>query len=126
VIQKRILLVDDEESILFALRRYFSRLGYAVDTARELEEAEALLANYDYAVVIADLSLTDNGSTEGLEIVRFSRYRSRETRVILLTAYGSPEIEREAMRRGIDAFLHKPKPLPEIADIVTTFIGGTA
>ena len=123
---KRILLVDDEESILFALRRYFSRLGYSVDVARELEEAEALLATCDYAVVIADLSLTDNGSTEGLEIVRFSRYRNRDTRVILLTAYGSPEIEREAMRRGIDAFLHKPKPLPEIADIVTTFIGGIA
>lgn len=123
---KRILLVDDEESILFALRRYFTRLGFEVACARELEEAEALLANDDYAVVIADLSLTDNGSTEGLEVIRFSRLRSPETRVILLTAYGSPEIEREAMRRGIDAFLHKPKPLPEIAAIVHNFIGGVA
>ena len=41
---ERILLVDDEQAILFAMRDYFTAYGYEVDCSREVEEAEALLA----------------------------------------------------------------------------------
>jgi DNA-binding response OmpR family regulator len=117
-VSKRLLIVDDEESIRFAVKRYFTRTGFEVDCARELEEAEALAAHTHYRVVIADLSLTDSGSTEGLEIIRFMRRCCPGTRVIILTAHGSPSVEREAYKRGADAFLHKPKRLPELARIV--------
>ncbi len=114
---KRILLVDNEESILIAVKRYFVRLGFDVDCARELEEAEALATYIEYDLAIVDLSLREHGGTEGLEVLRFvHRYRP-QTRTILLTAHGSPTIEREAVRRGCDAFIHKPKPLPELAQI---------
>jgi len=112
--KKRLLVVDDEEAILFALERYFKRIGYAVDCARELEEAEALANCTEYAVVIADLSLSDSG-TEGLEILRYLRWNCPKARVILLTAHGSTAVEREAYRRGASALLHKPKPLADIA-----------
>lgn len=115
---KRLLIVDDEESIRFAVKRYFTRIGFEVDCARELEEAEALAAHTQYGVVIADLSLSDSGSTEGLEIIRYVRRSCPTARVILLTAHGSPSVEKEAYRRGADAFLHKPKRLPELALIV--------
>ena len=121
---KRILVVDNEDSILFAVKRYFVRAGFSVDCARELEEAEALAAHNEYRLVIADLSLSEHGSTEGLEILRFIRSHCPCTRIILLTAYGSPRIEREAFRRGCDAFLHKPKPLDEIARIAADLTGG--
>ena len=39
---KRILLVDDERDVLFGMHEYFSALGYAVDCATELEEAQAM------------------------------------------------------------------------------------
>jgi DNA-binding response OmpR family regulator len=117
-VSKRLLIVDDEESIRFAVKRYFTRMGFEVDCARELEEAEALATHTEYRIVIADLSLTDGGSTEGLEIVRFMRRTCPDARVIVLTAHGSPSIELEAMKRGADAFLHKPQRLQELADIV--------
>jgi DNA-binding response OmpR family regulator len=117
-VSKRLLIIDDEESIRFAVKRYFTRIGFDVDCASELEEAEALAAHTAYGVVIADLSLTDSGSSEGLEIIRFMRRSSPETRIILLTAHGSPGTEKEAYKRGADVFLHKPKPLPELALIV--------
>jgi DNA-binding response OmpR family regulator len=118
-VSKRILILDDEESILFAVKRYFTRIGFAVDCARELEEAEALATHTAYNLVIADLSLSDSGSVEGLEIIRYVRRNCPTARVILLTAHGSPSVEKEAFRRGADAFLHKPKPLAELAVIVT-------
>ena len=114
---KRILVVDNEESILLALKRYFVRIGFAVDCARELEEAEALTTYIEYDLAIVDLSLREHGGTEGLEVLRFLRQNRPQTRTILLTANGTPTIEKEAFRRGCDAFLHKPKPLPELARI---------
>jgi DNA-binding NtrC family response regulator len=115
---ERILIVDDEESILFAMSDYLTARGYQVDCARGLEEAEALLSRVRYAGVIADLRLSGSQSTEGLAIVGRVRARSPSTRTIILTAYGSPQIEREARRQGVDAFLHKPVPLSKVAQIV--------
>jgi DNA-binding response OmpR family regulator len=121
-VSKRLLIVDDEETIRFAVKRYFTRIGFEVDCARELEEAEALATHTAYRIVIADLSLTDNGSTEGLEIVRFMRRNCPGARLIVLTAHGSPTVEAEAYKRGADAFLHKPKRLPELAEIVDRLV----
>ena len=119
----RLLIIDDEETILFPLKRYFSRLRYRVDCASELEEAEALVTHTSYDLVIADLSLTAGGSTEGLEILRFVRQHSPSTRVVLLSAHGTPMIESEAIRRGADAFLEKPQRLADIARVATQLLG---
>jgi DNA-binding NtrC family response regulator len=113
----RILVVDDEEDILLAIHEYFIPLKYEVDCARELEEAEALLAHVRYALLIADLRLSGIHSNEGLELIRFARERSPWTRIVVLTGYGSVEMETEAVGRGVDAFLQKPMPLADLAEI---------
>ena len=119
---RRILIVDDEDLIVMAMRKYFEGLGFLVDGAYELEEAQALLANYRYDLVIADLRLTGIGGVEGLQIVSDVHQRCANTRVVLLSAYGTPEIERESYNRGADAFLHKPKAMMEIASIARTLL----
>jgi DNA-binding NtrC family response regulator len=121
-VSKRLLIVDDEESIRFAVKRYFTLVGFDVDCARELEEAEALATHTPYRVVIADLSHSDGSSTEGLEIVRFMRRSCPSARLIVLTAYGSPGVENEAYKRGADAFVHKPMRLQDLADIVDRLV----
>ena len=119
---RRILIVDDEDLIVMAMRKYFEGLGFLVDGAYELEEAQALLANYRYDLVIADLRLTGIGGVEGLQIVSDVHQRCANTRVVLLSAYGTPEIERESYNRGADAFLHKPKAMMEIAHVARTLL----
>ncbi len=118
----RILIVDDEELIVQAMKKYFTGLGYDVDTAFELEESQALLAHHRYHLVIADLRLTGVGGVEGLQIVSDVRQRYADARVILLSAYGTPEIERESYQRGADAFLHKPKAMMEIAQVAVSLL----
>ena len=122
--QKRLLIVEDEPAILFALKLFFGRQGFAVDTARTREEAEELLALERYAVVIADLRLGGSTSTEGLEIISEVHRTAPETKVILLTAYGSSEVEQEARQRGAHVLLHKPQPLPTIAQVVSSLLQG--
>ncbi len=121
---RSILLVDDEEPILFALSEFLAAEGWDVWAARELEEAEALLATRRFEAAIADLRLTGYGGAEGLEILQTIHARYPKTRVILLTAYGSPEVEARARALGVDCILHKPQPLSFIAGIVTHLVEG--
>jgi ActR/RegA family two-component response regulator len=121
-VKHRLLIVDDEEAIVFSMKRYFTAREFQVDCARELEEAQALLANVRYAAVIADLRLTGVHGAEGLEIIGFIREHCPWTRTVLLTAYGSPELEAEARSRGVDVVLRKPKPLAELAQVVLALI----
>src|SRR5260370_19411888 len=114
----RLLIVDDEESICFSMSEYFSLHGYKVDTAREMEEAEKLIGATDYKVVIQDLRLSTTRNPGGLDIIRMIRDQNPQTRIVVLTAYGSAEMEDEALRSGADAFLRKPKPLSQVAQVI--------
>jgi len=111
----RLLVIDDEEPILDAARDYLTAHGFQVDCAREREEAEALILKNSYALVIADMRLTGAHGREGLELIGYLKECSPTARAIILTAYGSPELEQEARRRGADGFLEKPVPLSELA-----------
>jgi DNA-binding NtrC family response regulator len=119
----RLLVVDDEAPILFAMREYFGARGYQVACARNLFEAGPLLEQGHLSAVIADLRLTGSHRAEGLEIVEWVRTHYPRTRLVVLTAYGSPEVEREARRRGVDAFLYKPTPLSQVERIVSDLVG---
>ena len=114
----RILVVDDEESICFSMSEYFSLHGFKVDTAREVEEAEKLLEAQDYKVIIQDLRLGTRPNADGLDIIRLVKDQHLPAKIIVLTAYGSAEVEEEAKRYGADAFLRKPKPLSQVAQVV--------
>ena len=113
-----LLVVDDEESIRFSMSEYFSQHGFMVDTARGLEEAARLIETTTYQVVIQDLRLGFTRDSDGLDIIKLIHQRQPETRIVVLTSYGSEEVEVEARRSGADAFLHKPKPLSQVAQVV--------
>jgi two-component system, NtrC family, response regulator AtoC len=117
-----LLVVDDEESICFSMSEYFSQHGFKVDTAREKEEAEGLIKETEYKVIIQDLRLGVERRSEGIEIIKLVHKRNPETRIVVLTSYGSPEAEEEARNAGADAFLRKPKPLSQVAQVVQGLI----
>lgn len=118
----RLLVVDGEESICFSMAEYFTMHGYHVDIAQELEEAERQVEAVVYDVVIQDLRLGPALKPDGLEMIKFIRRRNSQTRIIILTAYGSPEMEKEALQYGADAFLRKPKPLSHVAQVIQGLI----
>jgi DNA-binding NtrC family response regulator len=118
----RLLIIDDDESLVRAYTEHFADLGYQVDSAHELEEAQTLLAYFSYAVVITDLRLSKLGF-DGLDIVKHVRDLSLPTRIIVLTGYGWPELKAEARAQGVDAFVQKPVRLTQLARTVGSFTG---
>jgi ActR/RegA family two-component response regulator len=115
---QRILIVDDEQPIVFALQRFLTSRGFEVASAHARHEAEALILLRDFDAVIAEMRLSEGRGAEGLELISCIRNFAPRTRMVLLTAYGTPEIEREARARGADEYLLKPQPLAEIADLL--------
>ena len=113
----KMLIIDDETAVLDATADYLTAHGYDVDTAEEREEAEALLLNVPYSLVIADMRLTGTHGREGLEVIRIVRDQQPDCRMIVVTGLGSRDLRDESMRSGADAFLTKPVPL---SDILTT------
>jgi DNA-binding response OmpR family regulator len=119
----RLLILDDDGDTLVSIRAFLAGQGYEVDCAGELEEAEALLAHFAYALVVADLRLSGGWGVEGLDLARFVQDRCDGTRVLLLTAHASSEVETEARRRGAVGLLRKPIALTALASTIAALLG---
>jgi two-component system, NtrC family, nitrogen regulation response regulator GlnG len=119
---RHLLVVDDEESICFSMSEYFSQHGFEVDTAHEMEEVEGLIKQTEYKVLIQDLRLGMARRFDGIDIIKLVHKRNPDTRIVVLTSYGSPEAEAEARSAGADAFLRKPKPLSQVAQVIQGLI----
>lgn len=114
----RILLADDEEAPLLVVKEYLRCCGWEVDAVRTVEEARSLLESRAYSAVITDLRFSGPSSAEGLTIVHIARTHNPDAPVVVMTGYYSPEVEAQARRLGVDAFVPKPVPLWELARLV--------
>jgi len=122
----RMLLVDDQATILAPLVDYFTTLGWSVIATQEFEEAAALLETTAFDLLLTDVRLGGIHSHEGLELLAAVRARGLATKVVLMTGYGSPLVQEEAARLGADAVLSKPVPLGTLAQAATLALTGAA
>jgi DNA-binding NtrC family response regulator len=118
----RLLVVDDDEAIVFALSEFLATRGHVVDQATDLRGAEASLAAHTYDLLITDLCLTGRGSHEGFQLLRQVRRSSPQTACVLITAQESAEVQHEALRLGAVAVLVKPLPLNSLAETLSRVI----
>ncbi|MDO9081508.1 MAG: response regulator [Desulfuromonadales bacterium] len=116
---KKILVVDDEPSILFTLTHLFNIHGVEVIACNEIEQAEAALATTPFDLVIADIRMSGVDGIEGLELLSYVK-QHYAIPVIIMTGFSSREIEEEAQQRGVHYFLHKPVELKALLSSVAT------
>src|SRR3990172_5963694 len=113
---KKILIVDDEPTILMTLSHLLGSRDTTVITSSRIEEAEEALSRYPFDLVIADIRLSGMYGIEGLELLSYIKKLNPATAVIIMTAYGSDEIKEDAFSRG--AFHYYEKPI-DIAHLIT-------
>ena len=111
---KKILIVDDEPTILMTLSHLLNNKDTTVITSSRMEEAEEALSRYAFDLVIADIRLSGMYGIEGLELLSFIKKMHAETEVIIMTAYGSDEIREDAYRRGAYYYYEKPIDLSHL------------
>jgi len=111
----RVMVVDDEEGIRFALKSFLESKGYAVTLADSCGEAEKLFRTTPVDLVVLDFGLPDG---DGVEL--FTRLRAVDgfVPVIMLTAHGSIELAVRAIQKGMDQFLVKPVDLASLGAVI--------
>ncbi len=114
---KRLLIVDDEETITFSLYRAFIKapIDCEVITADSGEEAWQRIQEKPFDVVITDLAMP---GMDGFELLKRLKQEYPATRVIIITAYGSDEKEQRAYQMGADKYLEKPFDTNELKNLV--------
>jgi DNA-binding response OmpR family regulator len=113
--QAKILIVDDEAGIRFAVGETLTRDGYQVTTAESGEAALVCVAAQPFDLVLIDLRLPGVG---GMEVLAALRQQSPDTVVIVLTAHASLETAVEALRQGAHDYLFKPCKTVELRESV--------
>ena len=111
---KRILIVDDEPTILLTLSYALRTKNVEVITASRLEPAEEALKRYTFDLVIADIRMSGMLGAEGLELLTYIKRYWPETRVIIMTAHGTDEIQQDAYERGATYYYQKPVDIREL------------
>lgn len=109
----RVLVVDDEPAVRFALSEMLEDRGHEVIAAASGTEALQHLADVD--VVVTDLAMP---GLDGLGLLREARRRVPGLPVIMLTARGSEKSAVEAMRAGAEDYLTKPFDVDEVALVI--------
>jgi DNA-binding NtrC family response regulator len=107
----KILVVDDEAVIRFALRDFLELHGHAVDEAETCAQAEARFRGEVYDAVTLDYALPDGNA---LELLPRLRAIDSGVPIIVLTAHGSIELAVRTIQLGAEQFLVKPLDLPAL------------
>jgi DNA-binding response OmpR family regulator len=102
-----ILVIEDDDIMLKAIRNILNKDGFNVFTAKDGKEAFEMLDNGDYDIVITDLMMP---YANGLEVVSKLRNDSakRNVGIIVVSSVGNEETITEAFRLGADDYLKKP------------------
>ena len=112
-----VLIVDDESLIRWSLAQTLIDHDYAVMEAGDGKSALAVLRNppEHVDVVMLDYRLPD---TDGLHLLTAIRGLSPDSRVVMMTAYGTAEVVAEAERLGAVCVINKPIEMQDVAAIV--------
>ena len=112
---KRVMYVDDDEALVFLVKRALTRKGFDVTTFTDPREAVTTLRSDPLAF---DLVVTDYNMPgySGLELLREARLIRPELPIALASGYVTAEIEQNALAEGARALIHKPNDVDEMCE----------
>src|SRR3990172_4286704 len=111
----KILVVDDEPSILRLLREALTQWGYQVTTASNAKEGLEALRTELYDAAITDIRMPDMG---GLELLKELKKHDDSIEVIVMTGYPTIASAVEALKEGAYDYLSKPLILDELRHLM--------
>lgn len=107
----KILLIEDEPSLLIAIQQYLEGEHYKVSTATNLRTASLKVHDYNYDCVVVDITLPDGN---GLAIVNELKQAHSQAGIIIVSAKNSLDDKLSGLELGADDYLTKPFHLPEL------------
>src|SRR4030043_1808418 len=109
-----ILIVDDDKSIRYSLKRMLEE-NFSVITAQNGEEALDRVRENPPDLIIMDLKMPGRN---GIDVLKEVKAIDPKSLVIMMTAYGTTETAIEAMKFGAFDYILKPFPIPQMKGLV--------
>jgi CheY-like chemotaxis protein len=118
---KKVLIVDDEETLTWSMAKSLSRDRdkYEIEIANNGKEALIVLSKMPIDLVISDIRMPD---INGLDLLVQIKRDYPETKVIIMTAYGSSDVQKKASKRGSLYYIEKPFEINEIRKLILDLI----
>lgn len=116
----RILIVDDVTELRLQLEQAASGKGRQVVSADSGERAIELIQENDFDVIVTDLKMETDDA--GLEVLRAAKEKDVYSQVIMVTAYGTPEVSVETMRLGAFDYIERTAPATDVLAMVRSKI----
>jgi RNA polymerase sigma factor (sigma-70 family) len=116
----RVLVVDDEQTIVLGLTSLLALEDIESAGAFDRLSAEAMMKGTFYSVILADIRL--HTEAEGLELLDDIQRLSPRSRVLSMTGYATPELEREVRARGSSSVIRKPASNGQILGAITEML----
>jgi RNA polymerase sigma factor (sigma-70 family) len=116
----RVLVVDDEKAIVLGLTTLLALEDIESAGAFNRLSAEAMMTGTFYSVILADIRL--DTEEEGLELLDNIQRLSPRSRVISMTGYATPEIERKVRARGSSSVIRKSASSGQILGAITDML----
>ena len=113
----KILMIDDDDSILGILERWLRDAGYENVTPVMSGRAAFEALQQDWDIVISDVCLPD---MDGIDIASLVRNCEMQSRILLMTGHLSTEVTLRALDNNVDGFLSKPFDRQEFLDKVSS------
>ena len=112
---RKLLIIDDEESLREFLNVLFKEEGFDVQLADSAAEARQRLSQDSFDLVLCDILMPDGN---GLELLKEIKEHTPQTAVVMMTAYSSTKSAVEAMKLGAYQYVAKPFDVEELKVVV--------
>lgn len=115
---KKLLVVDDQQSLRFLIREIFQEEGYCVAEASNYDEAIAVAKRFIPDIALVDMRLGNNTGYDGGDIVKALKQHLPELVPIVVTAHSDPRKLTNAMNNGAVYCIEKPFDVEQIVSVV--------
>lgn len=112
---EHILILDDEENLIFFLKSSLEEIGYSIHTASTIKEGLILVDKVLPDLLLLDLNLPDGN---GLELYKNIRAKGHNIPTIVISAHASVKSAIDALKLGVDDFIIKPFDLEELKIVI--------
>jgi CheY-like chemotaxis protein/predicted regulator of Ras-like GTPase activity (Roadblock/LC7/MglB family) len=111
----RILVVDDEESMVFSIQDYLSSYADCLGATNYEEAITILQGDEGVSLVVSDIRMPGK---DGFDLLMWLRGNRPQVKVVMMTAYGSPSVRALAKQKGAVMYLEKPLDLEQLMQLV--------
>jgi DNA-binding response OmpR family regulator len=116
---RRILVIDDEDAVIFGYTQYLKKHGYEISAAGCLQDGRAQLQAGGFRAVVLDMRLPDG---DAINLIPEIRSKDTKVKIVMVSGLSDEKIAASALEKGADAYLLKPLAMKELCEALAKLL----